>query len=208
MDDDTPPPQVPGSSDEEEDLDLPTFGIRKAQKLQTPSPPSAPPESALNLPAPAHAISPPPALAPVPVLGSARAPRQQQQKHEAVHPRSKTSRPPHKLSSFSSSSSHRKLPLTYLEELKSLSPFKVPGERDKINVKENDRKVKKISKRLKEKTELEKKVSCTKLCEAIEEFTPFIASLLSSIPTFTLLVPVRGAQRFEGDSRHCQGRGS
>lgn len=147
-----PPPDL--SSEEEEEIDLPVFGTGtplKVQKLETPdSPTSLGTTAAASATEPPHVTSLP--RAPTP-------PQQQEQPSQSV-PREEVHRPkisiPPKLDPVKREGFRLHADL---EELKNLSPLKPSGLKTRNESIKTARKVQKLSKTLKEKTEIEKKVS-------------------------------------------------
>lgn len=144
------PPPPDASSEEEEDIDLPAFGTApslKVQKLDTPESPISF-STAAAAPGPSHVTSLPRALT---------FPQQQEQPSQSVAAeRPKNPTPPKKhLVKMEDLQSY-----AHLEELRNLSPLKLSGPKASYESRKAARKVQKLSKTLKEKSEIEKKVSC------------------------------------------------
>lgn len=155
----TPPPPDLSSEEEEDEIDLPVFSLGTSLKVQKLEPLDSPRVTSLALrPAaasptgPSHVISPP--RVPTPPQHEQQEQPSQSVTPEEVH-RPKVTIPPKqdpgRREGFRLHAD--------LEELKNLSPLKSSGLKTRNESRKTARKVQKLSKTLKEKSEIERKVS-------------------------------------------------
>lgn len=146
----TPPPE--SSSDSEEDADLPTINVKTPEKLPKLDNEQSMPERYKSSPSKQGHVGSPAATA----CSSSRllrAPSQDTKAADPVKEKFKSTRGTSKISTCAMS-------LSIADELKNLSPLKVVRYNKETNEsKKTARKVKKLTKTLREKSEMERKAS-------------------------------------------------